>query len=179
MNILKLFLITLLLTFVGTGTVRAEEMSSSSAEITKVDYQLPYPGILPDHPLYFLKASRDRVFAFFISNPMKKAEFDLLQADKRVWSSLFLVQKGKQDLSESTFSKGENYFEDGLNRMTDAKSQGTGVKDLAKKYITANQKHKEILDDIKRKINDKNSKKFKVVQERLTNLGKRAEELSK
>src|ERR1700704_2037322 len=39
-----------------------------------VDYTLPYPGLLPDSPLYFLKTFRDRLISFFISSPIKKAD---------------------------------------------------------------------------------------------------------
>src|SRR3989338_6920091 len=76
------------------------------------DYQLPYPGILPDNPLYNLKTLRDKVWSFLISNPSKKAEFDLLQADKRLSVAIALFDLKKYDLAEATISKGENYFED-------------------------------------------------------------------
>src|SRR5438552_3561844 len=100
-NFLIFFLIlTSCFLLLNPAFARADEMSSSSAEVARVDYQLAYPGLLPDHPLYFLKAARDKVYAFFISSPVKKAEFDLLQADKRVESSYLLIQKGKVDLAE-------------------------------------------------------------------------------
>ena len=48
------------------------------------NYLLPYPGMLPDNPLYMLKAMRDRVINFLIADSQKKAEFYLLQSDKRL-----------------------------------------------------------------------------------------------
>ena len=102
-----------------------------------------------------------------------------MQTDKRIAASLFLVQKNKVDLSQSTFSKGENYFEDGLNRAYDAKSQGVNVSELAKKFVIANSKHQEVLQSINIKINDNNKKKFVEEHARLIELGKKAKELSK
>lgn len=179
---LKIIFAVFLLMFGIVGLANADETGSGSAEMTKVakiDYQLPYPGLLPDHPLYFLKAARERLSAFFIAKPVRKAEFDLLLADKRVAASLSLVQKGKIDMSESTFSKAENYFEDGLNREEDAKTQGVHITELAGKFVTANRKHQEVLQTIISKINVKNKKKFVKEQSRLIMLGKRARELSK
>src|SRR5438309_421306 len=65
--------------------VSAEEvLDSPTPSPVSISYQLPYPGMLPDNPLYFLKVIRDGVWSFLLSNPLKKADFDLLQADKRV-----------------------------------------------------------------------------------------------
>ena len=77
-----------------------------------IDYPLPYPGILPDNPLYLMKALRDRVVSIVISDPLKKAQFDLLMADVRLNAAQYLFAKGeeKYSLAETTISKGENYF---------------------------------------------------------------------
>ena len=164
--------------------VYADEMASDSAKSSTsavVSYQLSYPGLLPDHPLYFLKAARDRVMSFFISDPLKKSEFNLLQADKRIAASFLLVQKGheKLEMAESTFSKGENYFEDSINRAKDAKSQGVNIMDLSKKLKEANLKHQEVLGDIEKKLSEKDKGKFKVEYARMTELEKRVKELAK
>ena len=63
---------------------------SSAAFAYHVDYQLPYPGMLPDNPLYFLKVFRDNLTSFFINKPLDKAHFDLLQSDKDVEASYLL-----------------------------------------------------------------------------------------
>ena len=58
------------------GMESEEATTEAQEEITEsVNYQLPYPGrILPDHPLYFLKMIRDRIWLFFTTNSLKKAE---------------------------------------------------------------------------------------------------------
>src|SRR3989344_4901084 len=57
----------------------------------KVNYELVYPGILPDNPLYFIKAGRDRLVAFLINDSLKRAEFNLLTSDKRIYSAKLLL----------------------------------------------------------------------------------------
>src|SRR5690242_4265879 len=50
-----------------------------------VDYDLPYPGsVTPDNILWPMKALRDKVWLSLTINPSKKADLELLIADKRL-----------------------------------------------------------------------------------------------
>ena len=73
-------------------------------------YELPYPGILPDHPLYFFKVVRDKIWAFSTRDNLKKVDIYILFSDKRAKMAQALSNKGKTDLAISTMSKGEKYF---------------------------------------------------------------------
>jgi hypothetical protein len=121
-----------------------------SAVPTPIDYQLPYPGMLPDNPLYFLKAFRDNLTAFFLSKPIDKANFDLLQSDKNVQASYLLLtqQQGKTLLVFQTFSQAQDYFDNAILQAQNAKKQGYSTKDFANKLSNANQKHEQILGAI-------------------------------
>src|ERR1700683_4754974 len=85
--------------YIQLTTAYAQEASTSAIapSPSSVDYQLPYPGMLPDNPLYFLKVFRDTLTSFFINKPLDKANFDLLQSDKNVEASYLLVtqEQGK------------------------------------------------------------------------------------
>ena len=61
----------------------------------KQEYLFPLPGILPDHPLYFPKQVRDGIMDRLIVDPLRKAEFLVLQADKRLNMGKVLVEQGK------------------------------------------------------------------------------------
>lgn len=142
-----------------TASQAAPIQSESSS--MPVDYQLAYHGLLPDNKLYFLKVLRDRLIDFLISDPLKKAEFYLLQADKHATSAVALFVKGKQELAETTISKGENYLEAGIVKLSEAKKQGADIKNLTETYSVSLQKHKELVTgliaqslggDVKRKL---------------------------
>ncbi|MCL5019833.1 MAG: DUF5667 domain-containing protein [Patescibacteria group bacterium] len=149
----------------------AQEPSSTSSSSATVDYPLPYPGILPDNPLYFMKALRDRIVSLFISDPLKKAEFNLLMADVRLNAAQYLFAKGegKYSLAETTISKGENYFYNALIMVNDAKQQGMRLNDFVPKLITAAKKHQQVIKDLKIK-----SPSF--IRDRLTEDEKRAKD---
>ena len=128
-----------------------DEINISTPSSNKtIDYTLPYPGLLPDSPLYILKAARDRIVSILISGPVKKANFNLLQADKRLNEGVFLFNKGekKYSLGESTISKGENYFEQGISEIEKAKKQGIIVEDISQRFHLASLKHKETIKSL-------------------------------
>lgn len=152
---------------------------SGDAKTTKtIEYELPYPGLLPDNPLYFLKAARDRIVDFLISDPLKKADFALLQADKRLNVGAFLVKEDKHQLAESTISKGENYFEKAINKVEEARKQGVNTKDIATRLYTASKKHQEVLKNLKKDVKDANIKgSLSNIEKRLMGFEKKAKSL--
>lgn len=172
-KIFLLFLILITLFVAPLAFAQADETTES----VKVEYTLPYPGILPDSPLYFLKAFRDRIVSILISDPIKKAEFNLLQADKRLGAGVALFEKGKKDLSESTISKGENYFEDGIKNIELAKKQGRDIGGLLGSYELSAKKHLEILSGLKTKTSGNLLKKFEVLEKRMQEFASQVERI--
>lgn len=114
---------------------------------TNVQYDLPYPGILPDNFFYPLKAFRDRFVSYLITDSQKQAEFDLLQADKRLVAGEYLLQESKPNdaLVSQTVSKGENYFGEAIINMQKAKKEGQLVNDTLNKLADASMKHQQVL----------------------------------
>ncbi|MBF8250036.1 MAG: LPXTG-motif cell wall anchor protein, partial [Candidatus Levybacteria bacterium] len=84
-----IFLSSFSISFAKSDLAAAQTATPSSNQ--EVNYELPYPGLLPDSPLYFLRVTRDKLVSFLISDPLKKAEFDLLQADKRLNAGIYLL----------------------------------------------------------------------------------------
>lgn len=172
---MRFFIATVLLLFFYSFPVFAEEEVSPTP--TPVQYQLPYPGILPDNPLYPLKTIRDRIMIMLISDPLKKAEFDLNAADKRVSAGMYLFEKGKVAEAETVISKGENYFEDALSKATEAKKQGMHTTEIVVKLLAASAKHAEVLRELTTKAKGEYKDKFTLLTKRAENLEKRASQL--
>lgn len=118
-------------------------------ETEKAVYELPYPGILPDHPLYFFKVARDRIWAFSTRDNLKKAELYILFSDKRVKMAQKLTDKGKMDLAITTMSKGEKYFLKIPKLLKASKTQGVPPsQELLDRVKASNIKHKELIQDL-------------------------------
>jgi hypothetical protein len=128
------------------------EVATSEAKMTKVDYYLPYPGILPDSPLYKLKAARDGVGLFFTFDQAKKAKKELLYADKRINAAMFLVDGGKTALGVSTATKGEKYLQSSMNRIIELQGKGKDEKSMLLTLEKAGLKHAELLESMAEKL---------------------------
>lgn len=115
----------------------------------KVAYNLPYPGLLPDSPLYLAKMVRDRITDFLTRDNLKKAELYLLYSDKRAAMSLILANKGKSQLAIDTFVKGEKYFFKIPNLLKSTKKQGGQVpSNFFQTLKLSNAKHKELIEEL-------------------------------
>lgn len=176
---LKIFISIILIFIFFPKAIFAETMSLKEIPLSPspkpaIGYELPYPGILPDNPLYFLKVVRDKVVSLLTSDPLKKAEFDLLTSDKRLNSAVYLFKKGesKYDLAEQTVSKGENYFEDAIKQIELAKMQGLPVSNILSNLYLASQKHEEVIKSL---INQASGK----IKNSLILDGKRMQDLQK
>jgi tetratricopeptide (TPR) repeat protein len=121
----------------------------AAADLKKVDYNLPYPGkILPDSPLWPIKALRDRLWLWLTFNETKKAELMLLYADKRLASSQTLFQKGKAEIAFSTLTKAEKYLELASLQVGECWNKGLDTKSLSYKVALAALKHQEVIQEI-------------------------------
>ena len=115
----------------------------------KVIYNLPYPGLLPDSPLYTTKIIRDRITDFLTRDNLKKAELYLLYSDKRASMSLVLASKGKNQLAIDTFVKGEKYFLKIPRLLISAKKQGAQApSSFVETLKLSNAKHKELIEEL-------------------------------
>jgi hypothetical protein len=153
----RFFLLTALVSFIFFSfylIVKAEEGIKNGAqeikiEAKKIDYILPYPGILPDHPLYFLKAIRDRSLDFFTRDYIKKAQLYLLFSDKRISMALELAKKGRWSLMVATVSKGEKYALKIIQALETSKKQGVSPEsNFVLKVKLSNEKHREVIENL-------------------------------
>ncbi len=129
--------------------------SDDSVTKPKVEYQLPFPGILPDNPLYMIKVFRDRVMEILIAEPVRKTEFYVLQADKRLGMGVQLLDKGNTALAETTFSKGETYMDKAISTVVNYKTSGKEVPGyLVERVSRSLAKHKEVFEELAGKASE-------------------------
>lgn len=133
-------------------------------KVLAVDYPLAWPGILPDNRLYKLKVLRNKIIYKMIINPVKKVEFDLLMADKTIYASKLLVDKGEIVLAKDTALKGENYYSMLVQDYNHALLKGKKIPlSLDQKIILAAIKHQETFTDLESKVNREDKETFRIV----------------
>ncbi len=165
-NLFFVFFLIAFFLFLFSGTTsfaqkKIDFIDEVSTKSTSVDYQLAWPGMLPDNPLYKLKVLRDKIISKLIADPIKKIEWDLIMADKTIYASVLLLDKGNIALAKETALKGEHYF---TILVTDYKwafwrHQGI-TQELDNKIKLAVLKHQEIFDKEANKVSQKDKKAF-------------------
>ena len=135
---------------VQVGNEEMVMMEDQKVAVEAVDYYLPYPGILPDHPMYWLKMIRDRVQLWLVGGPEAKTEKLLVSADKRLGAGFQLVEGNKVSLGVTTLTKAEKYLE----QATQLGMSLEGAEDLKLRLGKASRKHVEVLKLIKEKAGD-------------------------
>lgn len=143
------------------GSLFAKNSALAQEQNVIIQYDLLFPGILPDSPFYKLKVLRNKLSMFFISDPLKRVDYYLLQADKGILATAMLIDKNKVKLAEETALKAENNmtlitFE--LKRVSEKPSN-----ELFNKLKTASKKHQEVLGTLINRVPSENKKIFTTV----------------
>lgn len=113
---------------------------TESEKPINIDYNLAYQGKFnPDNPIWYAKVVRDKVWYVFTFDKSKKAELNLLFADKRLNSSLELFKENKPDLGLSTLTKSGKYLETSSELVQDT--------DLYKKIALSSLKHRQVIEE--------------------------------
>jgi len=155
-----------------SASASAEAKATDSASLkteTKTDYYLPYPGILPDHPLYWLKMVRDRLSLAMTQEPVVRFEKLLLYADKRIGAAEALIKGRKFSLGISTANKAEIYLERAIAQFEQLKKEGKATAILEDRISKAVAKHQELLEKLE--------KESKEEQGNLSQLREKAEKM--
>ena len=119
---------------------------SPSPTPARVEYTLPFPGILPTHPLYVFKNLRDRIIEFLIIDPINKAEFYVLQADKKLNMGVTLNSIGKTAESRSAFADAFVSRNQAVTLLEGHGRSGASIPGhLIEKLVLSLMKHKEVL----------------------------------
>jgi hypothetical protein len=115
----------------------------------KSEYTLPYPGILPDHPLYFLKQLRDQIMESLISDSLRKIEFYILQGDKLTNSGIFLSTKNNETLVVEVFSRAQKSMQKAIFATTAFTEKGKVLPGYIKERLVQSlMKHNEVLSEL-------------------------------
>lgn len=116
---------------------------------SRVNYELPYPGILPDNPLYRVKSARDSIMQWMMRDNIKKAHLRLQISDKKVRGAQMLLKDKDYKRAEDILEDGEQMFEKAIEDALNAKEQGASpTSEFKEKLKFSNLKHKEVIIDI-------------------------------
>jgi hypothetical protein len=133
-------------------TTKEEIKSPIPEAIEQAPPEYLYPGILPDHPLYFLKSLLYKVKGFFVFGDAAKANWFLKMADKRAAEAKGLVDKGKEDLAVQAAEKAVDARDKASEYLQVAKAAGKDVEELVGKLEAISVRQQTSLDYVLEKV---------------------------
>jgi len=119
--------------------------ASLSAVRTPIEYELPYPGLLPDHPLYPLKKVRDRILLLFTRTPDRKSQLLHLLSDKKMAMVQVLWDNNKKELAVATAAEAEMNLLSAAVEVQGLKQRNILSVGVAENMDLAARKHEEML----------------------------------
>jgi len=140
-----------------------QEQTAQATPAAYINYDLAFPGMLPDNKLYKLKVLRDKITLGLITDPKKKVEYLLLQTDKGILAAAMLVDKKEIALAKETALKAENNITLATYELWRFTKKIDS--DLYDKLRTASLKHQEVLSSLLNRISKEDAKSFKTVIE--------------
>lgn len=150
------------------ATVRVSPIQAQTREVAeKVNYYLPYPGILPDHPLYWLKMGRDRIQLWLTTDSLAKAEKLLAYADKRLGAGWALIDGNKPGLGVTTLTKAEKYLDQAIIESQKLEDNGEAA-GFREKLNLAIKKHREVLEMLAEKTTGSEKEVVKTMVEAIS-----------
>ena len=171
MRMLFILIMTFVLTVIAVQPILAVNIITPEPEPTgtasvEVEYVLPYPGMLPDNPIYKLKTARDRLLIMFISSPANRADKYISLADRLFVEALKVAEKDKVSLAVHTAFKAEHQMTLAVSSIVNIDSPEQ-FKEIKEKTLLASQKHRELLAGIADRVksdNDAANNVEKIVQ---------------
>lgn len=140
---------------VSTTVEKTASLTSGEVMMKKPEYPLPFPGILPDHPLYFIKRFRDQVMERLIVDSVSKAKFYILMADKHIQMAVLLDEKGNTMLAGTMATKAEIYLGQAYEKLIALKGSEKELPGFMVEHLmNAATKHVEVLTGLSDKTKD-------------------------
>jgi hypothetical protein len=124
-------------------------IESSPSPEPKNEYVLPFPGMTPDHPLFFFKRLRDLIMDMLISDPVRKTEFSILKSDKYLGMAVILKEKNRWDLVEAALDQSNRNYREAVSLVSKLKTSGvTQATELWRTAFNSGSKHREVLESL-------------------------------
>lgn len=104
-NMTRVLIIVLVLFFFVHLDANAVDIRCTSKEV-----QLPYPGMLSNHPFYLLKKIRDKILEQFITEPNKRMEYYLFESKKFFNETLIQLHDERSERALDMGKRSNNFL---------------------------------------------------------------------
>jgi len=117
------------------------------AKSVTVDLQeeLIEPGLLPNHPLYFLKSISERLGNLFAFGQINRAQRAMALAEKRLAEANALMAQGETELAQQIMNQHQEQFSHAFTFAQKAKEAGQNTDEVMAKIAENTLRHQAVL----------------------------------
>jgi len=157
----------------------AAAKTPTPAAVKEAPPEYLYPGILPDHPLYFLKALLYKIRGFFVFGDLARARWQMKMADKRAAEAKALAKKGRYKLAKKALERAVIAQEKAVEHLERAKKKGKKVENLVERLEKVSIRQQAALDRVLEKVPEEAKEAILKAKERSKKGHRRAIEVLK
>ena len=148
MKKLLLILILAVFLFFTANVFAQEEEATNSTNILQAEEELIGPGLLPNHPLYFLKSLSEGIGNFFTFGQVNQAQRAMMLAEKRLAEANTLIAQGKNELAQRTMERYQERFTNAFAFAQKAKEAGQNTDEVMAKIAENTLRHQAVLSRV-------------------------------
>jgi len=124
-------------------TEETVETINTTADIAQEE--LIEPGLLPDHPLYFLKTLSESIQTLFAFGEANRVNRHMILAEKRLAEAQALIAQGKTELAEKIMNRYQEQFTRAFTFAQQAKEKGQNSDEIMAKIAENTLRHQAVL----------------------------------
>lgn len=118
-------------------------------------YVLPYPSVMPGSNMYKLHVLWERLMAYWYFGNLAQFEYNLKESDKYLVEAKTLCEYNQYLFCYKSLVQSNAYFVRVYPFLIKAKGQGKDISVKQKLFVDAAEKHKEVLEKMKRETPDR------------------------
>jgi hypothetical protein len=146
----KYLLVFGLITFLlwGTAVYGQEEEPINLVDDTLAEEELVDPGLLPNHPLYFLKSFSEGVGTLFTFGQVNRANRQVLLAENRLAEANALIAQGETEIAEKAMERYQEQFAHAFTFAQRAREAGQNTDEVMAKIAENTLRHQAVLSRV-------------------------------
>ncbi len=106
------------------------------------------PGMLPDHPMYFMTSMSESIGTFFTFGEVNQAERSLELSERRLNEARALSAAGKPEEAEKAVGRYQAQLDRALSKAKQAQANGSDVDAVLSDVSGSTRRHQEVLAEV-------------------------------
>ncbi len=125
-----------------------EEEPINLVDDTLAEEELVDPGLLPNHPLYFLKSFSEGVGTLFTFGQVNRANRQVLLTENRLAEANALIAQGETEMAEKAMERYQEQFAHAFTFAQRAREAGQNTDEVMAKIAENTLKHQAVLSRV-------------------------------